>query len=523
MKLSLFLLGLCAIAGGKAALAAEAFPEKVEYVRGATAPEFPKNIEKVLRGWSLTALPGRNSFFPQNAIDLMSRVFLPSRAASKKDREKLVLAMHGLETSGVEYGVVYEQPKGFVLHLQESKGVVALYFEGFSAHEMEQLARELRGKVSFGTPGLPTLAGLGELLEPEAFADPAPRLAACGGPIAKDPASSTMVQKVWGCTKGVGAGAWDATGGTIVTLVKAGKAVGEGAKFVVTNSPSKTFEKAAAAMHEVETVVQDLPSIFGDVRTAYEELPSEVKVKLACELVGDIGTSALITYFTVGGGSPMLLKAVAAALGKIATALPAGSAAAAKVLALSAKIGAKATSVAETQKLVAGGAQGKAYISKLEQFDKANAEMLRTRNLGVKTMEEVADYAHYQASPADTARITYEALKAQNPALMASVEADYYARVTKAMMDGANDEAAFKVPMDAAKKAEIFREITASGKLTAAQKAAATAYVGLAGCGAAGSGISTLTSGFSGGEHAPEAPPTPAQRGDDSPISFPAP
>ena len=321
----------------------------------------------------------------KSALGFMSRIYL-GKSNQSMPSKKMILVKAGLQVEGdVKMGVVYQLPQGFLVHFQQKEAssedsVISFYFEGFSSSNVE----EIKGKISKDllqsqktvllnclTPQFSNqFSFLQKWLMPMSFAAVAENglPALCGGSTQVTTKSqggeSSMLKNTWNCTKGVGGGVWDSTGGLVTDTAHLLWAGAKGAGKAIIH-PVETYEAASAEMKKYKAMFSDLEKSFGTLKEAYNQLPDEVKWKMGCEITGQLGTTGVITYLTAGGGSPAFLRTISNSLYRVAEKLPAGSAAAEKAMNLSKKM---------SEKAVAHEAQLKPHLKESPQNDIAALE-----------------------------------------------------------------------------------------------------------------------------------------------------
>jgi hypothetical protein len=472
------------------------FPENIQYVRDfqKSFGKFPTAVEKILQNHALLMLKGNQSLMPASALDAMSGIYISSSTIGSS-ANRVVFVMDGLKIErAIKYGEIYILPKGQLLHFQSKEvGTIALYFKGFDLTAVKEIKSEI-GHVL----GAPKIAGsdmkllstierglhnIKNILLPSAVADTqannTPSL--CGNAMSGNTGASspTALQDVWGCTKGLGGGAWDATGGTIWFLLKA--------NYNITFHPIQTFEHAVVEWDKFKAIMSDLGGAFGNFKSAFDDLPTDIKAKFGCELISSIGVSALITYLTVGAGTPAFLRTIMSALQKLIKALPAASPVATKLLALNAKVGSALKSATEAQALIAAGPKGRELITLTKDFKKAqervfNAQLaLETANNEKRTDAAVVKLlGNMSGLPKSNSNVSVAAHELEEAKLA-------YDRLAKAHADVA---AAFKnatpsnVSILVIDHEDVYHELQTLPSLSAQQKAAAALYLSTSACAA---------------------------------------
>lgn len=454
--------------------------------------DFPDYMEKMLTSRAMLTMMGRDGEHPVSSLDMMTRIFISSKFGASDRR--LVLAIAGIKISDqLKYDVIYNHPKGYVIHYKTKSSDIALFFKGFDLSAVNETHQEiLKSKERIARLELSPFRNLVEALLPMAVADDEP--AVCGGAtqtLSQTGASDASILKsVWGCTKGLAGGVWDGSAGPVWSLVKGGTHA--------LIHPVEAFDKASTGIANIAAVMSDLKGAFGQLKSAFEALPDEVKWKLGCDLVSTVGTTGLIAYFSLGAGSPMMLQTIAQALNKIVAALPAGSAVATQTLALATKMGAKASQMAEVQHFIAQGSEGKDFVDKVKKFDNVILDVERTHldldwamthpktNRGGKIIDTINESASFYRAVA-----TRDALQKSDPAFMNAL---YAARKINSFSPAGPEE-----------RARVLKELEKSVRLTAAQKSAAAAYLAAQGCYMTSKVSEALGSGTIGKDKSDEA------------------
>lgn len=291
-----------------------------------TYPDFPVAIDKALKNKAFISLQGNNRNLSINHLDQMNRVYIRSKFQNLFD-DSFILAKSGIEITGaVKYGKVYTTGAGYIVHFNSSThGDIAIFFKGFQVSRILDIATEINYNLKntkrvttddeilkFQIPSSTLVAGL---LGPSvAFAENP-----CNGGFAKENSKSmdaSTFEKLWSCTKGFGGGVWDSTGGAVVSVAKG--------TYQIVRHPIDTFNKASEQFGQIKNFLSNIEESFGEMKSAFQSLPQEIKIKIGCEIVASLGTTTLITFFTAGSGSPLLFRSMAQALTKISNGLPQG-------------------------------------------------------------------------------------------------------------------------------------------------------------------------------------------------------
>ncbi len=324
------------------------FPENVIYTQNEKLKtiDVPKSIDKAMEHAGLETLIGFGLATTANAFDQMHRIYFPRNGGYAKDHRLVMVKAGILPSQTINKGEVYKAGQdAFIIHFQtQTAGEISVYFSLFGLEAVQRIRDEIqrtlqKDVVQSGNPLL-------RIFIPSARAEDRN----CFNPLADrtnpGPEESQNMKNFWGCTKGLGAGTWNATGGAVVSLVK-----GVG---TILFRPVETYEKAASGFRKAEAFVSNLPenlnNMFSEIATGFSALPDQVKWKIGCELTATIGVPVLLAILTSGIMAPRILPAISSALTKIAARLPAESAIGAKLLAMSASIGKRIEKINEAEK-----------------------------------------------------------------------------------------------------------------------------------------------------------------------------
>ncbi len=108
------------------------------------------------------------------------------------------------------------------------------------------------------------------------------------------------VRAAWACFQGQLKGIWDATGGTVVSMV-------EGAYQLVTR-PVESWSSMKTAFSHFVDFIKTFQQSMAQVGRAIATLPLEDQAELLCSFLASIGTDVAIAVLTVGAGSPLVAK-----------------------------------------------------------------------------------------------------------------------------------------------------------------------------------------------------------------------
>ena len=373
-----------------ASAALSELPSTIQYKLANSVQDinYPASIDKVIENYSMETLFGYDaepSESQQSALGFMSRIYLGKSNYSMASK-KMILVKAGLQADAhLKMGVVYQLPQGFLVHFMQKSAVleetmIAFYFEGFSSSSVlgmkEEISKALvsNQKAVFFNTLSPKFSNqyhfIQSLLVPMSFAESAngglPAL--CGGSAQittkAQGGENSMLKNAWNCTKGLGGGVWDSTGGLVTDTAHMLWSGAKGAGKAIIH-PVETYEAASAEVKKYKAMFSDLEKSFGTLKEAYNQLPDEVKWKMGCEITCQLGTTGVISYLTMGGGSPAFLRTISKSLYRVAELLPAGSAAAEKAMNLSMKM---------SEKAVTHAAQLKPHLKESTQKDIADLE-----------------------------------------------------------------------------------------------------------------------------------------------------
>lgn len=498
--------GLCISFASRAEISPLSFAPEIIYEKDQLKvyDDFPKEIEKVLTHRALDVMVGNESLQPVSALNSMSKIFISKSYGIAEDK-RMIYAMAKMNIQGpVEYGKIYLHPKGYVVHLKtKTSGDIALFFQGFNLTTVD----EIKSKIVSSQPKIAQeklnhflkisgsfLAGMKSVFNllaiQKSFAAGADQSvpALCGGAVSNTSSgsSATVLKNIWECTKGLGGGIWDATGGAVWFVAKGA--------YKVAFHPVETFNRAADGFSKMKAMMSDLEGSFGELKSTYDQLPDTVKWKLGCEIVSSIGTTAVIAYLTLGGGSPLLLRAISQSLLKIAATLPKGSSVATNALGLASKVGLKADKMSEVQILISGGVEGQQFVSTTKKLKTAldkvwdSQTSLNTANYNAAVNVKNAGLGLKYSNTTNAELFARDAVSiAEQTKRLAKAKQELsalqkqHSELSAAMSRVIGDKGTY-VLGDKGVKEKILQELAAQRKLTPGQAAAASSYLAIQGC-----------------------------------------
>jgi hypothetical protein len=251
------------------------------------------------------------------------------RIYSQSNKKQMVLVKTGLRLSGkISANQIYKQGRGYLIHLPLSTATgkneidksetVALLFLGYQKNLVESLSHQLRKNLKLPEKNSTADFSWDLLGIPYARAEMVDDHTYCtvNGKAPVPPTQDTMnvMQDAWGCLQGVGAGLWDASFGTL-------QMAWDGMGYLFTHWPTDTWNTMSAQAAEIGNLVQNFPQVMGQFQSAFNELPSDVRAKVLCEVITSIGAPTLFAILTGGAATPALMVKIAAAFKKVATAL----------------------------------------------------------------------------------------------------------------------------------------------------------------------------------------------------------
>jgi hypothetical protein len=451
MKLIAVLVVLFGVIDSHAEVPTLPFAENLTYTKDLQKhASLPKAIQNILTQHAMISMEGRDGTHLVNSLDLMSQIFISTKFGEADG--KMILAMTGIKIpDSIKYGAIYVHPKGYIVHFKNSADDISLFFQGFALEAVSEIKTQiLKSEKEVA------LHPIVESLWPQAHAENIAPPAVCGGPrlkVSGDKGSdASLIQNVWNCTKGAAGGLWDGSVGVAWTLAK-------GAYGAVVH-PIDTYSKASETVKQLGAFFSDLKNSFGDLKDSFDSLPDSVKWNLGCSVISSVGTTAAVVYFTAGGGSPALMGTVSNALAKMGAALPAGSTVAGQVAALAARMKARAAKMEQIQTWIAQGPKGKEFIKKFRKFDRA----LIHRDAPDPMLD-----LHHVLTGRNTGFAAEEALAKKDPEFMKAMLAAREARLGEFVT---NEQ----------RRSDVIKELQASQRLNAKQKAAVLAYMSVPTC-----------------------------------------
>ncbi len=304
-----FLLWLCALptiafASGKTDL-----PVNIRYLdfNEADATVFESSLDKTFEqsGFKTSVMNGRQG--QGLAMEWLNRIYT-------SENRGMIFAKSGVQVvGGIEFRKVYQiRPGVFVSHLySETKGTYVFYFTGTN----EKWAQSLTDSAASALKIKDTKSAVWNFsILPAAYAEEGKNHFCESAP----PTLST-IQKAVGmvkaggkCIKDFANGIWQATGGVAVSAWNA------------IRHPIETYDKVVNELASLGKLFDNFSESFGEMKQQIANLPSEVVSQIVCELAGNIGAGAAITFLTAGGGGPAMTASIAKAVSNVAAKTPNG-------------------------------------------------------------------------------------------------------------------------------------------------------------------------------------------------------
>lgn len=254
---------------------------------------------------------------PTYDLDWASAVYLDTRGNG------MVILKSDIETTvEISENLVYRvTDEEFIVHLKASRPGHwnALYFDGYTEADVQRFVQhkvlssslkrentyvrsELLSRTLAATPDTSLCTGSVSSMTPTA----AQQVSAMG---------SAVLRNVLQCARGALAGAWNATGGAVVTLFK-------GVVKVFTQSPVQTFRDIRNSVNRIGSFISNFGTEMRKIGDAFDQLPTEIKTRVICEVITTIGVSAAIGMLTGGAGSTLVYRAVFAIMDKLRARFP---------------------------------------------------------------------------------------------------------------------------------------------------------------------------------------------------------
>jgi hypothetical protein len=302
-----FLLLLCAFptiafASGKSEL-----PSSIRYLDfdQAQTTVFDSSLDKTFEnsGFKTSVMNGSQN--QGLAMEWLNRIYV-------SERRGMIFAKAGVQVVGeVEFKKVYQiRPGVFVSHLySETKGTYVFYFTGTSESFAQGLTNSAAAALKIKGP---QSAAWNLSLLPVAQAEEG-----INHFCESSPPTLSTIQKAVGmvkaggkCIKDFANGMWQATGGMVASAWNA------------VWHPVQTYDKVVAELASLGNLFANFSESFGEMKQQIANLPSEVVSQIICELAGNIGAGAALTFLTVGGGGPAMTAAIAKAVSNVAAKTP---------------------------------------------------------------------------------------------------------------------------------------------------------------------------------------------------------
>lgn len=298
-----------AVAFSLDAVAAAKLPKNFEYVQlfGEDSPKEFSQYDGYFTANRYLRLELAGAVAPTFSIDWADRIYIHKAGGG------MVILKSNVEISpGVEVGRVYEAGADFIVHLQtKSKSKYDALF--FSGSFTEKDIRAFLQKQSFEPKSSPKVSWLWGLLSMAvAHADSSSTCATGLGHLGLDAEpiiGPGVLGEVTGCVRGILAGAWNASGGSIL-------AVGRGVAKAVTR-PIETLRSVRDGVLSIGHFVNNIGRELSRIGNEFMQLPSEIQSRIVCELASSIGTSAVISMATGGAALGLVWRSMTGVLRKV--------------------------------------------------------------------------------------------------------------------------------------------------------------------------------------------------------------
>jgi len=119
-----------------------------------------------------------------------------------------------------------------------------------------------------------------------------------------------LLEKSGDCIGNFTSGVWASTGALVWGAIELGH------DFYV--RPGETYENCKKSIRDIGAFVANLDTYAGQFCQDFKSLPLNSKVQIACEVAGNLGSSAVVAALTAGIGSSALAANLAAATAKVA-------------------------------------------------------------------------------------------------------------------------------------------------------------------------------------------------------------
>ncbi|MEK6554551.1 MAG: hypothetical protein AABZ31_04875, partial [Bdellovibrionota bacterium] len=241
------------------------------------------------------------------------RVYLSSKGRG------MVILKAALEVNPkLEDQKIYAAGDDFLVHIKnpDGKTMNALYFSGYS----EKAVRNTIEKETALVPGDRTGKSLREFFSLSVAH--ASNITVCSNNLAANVAFAqnenslplTVLNSVIGCLGGLVSGAWNATGGAVVTGAKG--------VFKAVTSPVQTFRDIKNSVSQMKQFIANFSTEMQKIGTSFAGLPAEIKSKIICEAGSTLGVGLMVGMLTGGTGAALALKGIHGVVSKVAKLFP---------------------------------------------------------------------------------------------------------------------------------------------------------------------------------------------------------
>ena len=252
---------------------------------------------------------------------------------STADLTKAAFLIVGAKPNSDEfYQTILIDQNGYLVHAHAKDGTpYALYLRDFTLDETKSLMAKLEVsahpaklflKVAF------IAKAFGDVVARDANAtDNNGSCATCGitdkktdaasaSGIMKDLSSNTFMKTAYGCVIGAGKGLWDGTGGAIVGTVVGTAKLAWNLTFHTKDTAKVIWGDVNHVWDFTKTLVTDFDRTAAGLYKNFADLDPKIRGEMICDTISSLGSAALLTYLTVGGGSEAFLKKLADVLAK---------------------------------------------------------------------------------------------------------------------------------------------------------------------------------------------------------------
>ncbi|EQC46065.1 hypothetical protein [Bacteriovorax sp. Seq25_V] len=243
---------------------------------------------------------------PYREYELVDQVF-------ENDDGKRVFVKVGLEFPRAYNKVIRPKDGGYLYHEMMEKVPVAMLFHNIERKDIDKYVMRLRAKVStskftFKNPlfqnAYASTCGV------EIAAMSSAQLASLSQ-IGNKVETEFLMENAKSCLSEALSGAWQATGGLVASAAS-------GFMSFIKNpvkAANKFWDSAVSTFEKTKEFVMNIKSSLKEVGEVIAGMPAEQKAMIVCNLVGSIGTTALVGILT--GGPAGLARALTTLASKI--------------------------------------------------------------------------------------------------------------------------------------------------------------------------------------------------------------